>query len=42
LIEKTLVLVRVQTPQSDTKEPPTNIVERFLVMLRFGSKEKIK
>ena len=42
LTENQLILVRVQTPLSDKKEPPTNNVERFLAMLRFDSKEKIK
>jgi hypothetical protein len=30
------------TPISEKKEPPTNNVERFLAMLRFDSREKLK
>jgi hypothetical protein len=34
--------VRVLAPLLDIKEPPTSDVERFLAMLRFDSREKLK
>ena len=33
---------QVRYPLSDEKEPPTDNVERFLFMLRFDSREKLK
>jgi len=42
LIENQLILVRVLALLSDKKEPPTNNAERFLAMLRFDSREKLK
>jgi hypothetical protein len=34
--------VRVLAPLLEKKKPPTDDVERFLVMLRFDSREKLK
>jgi hypothetical protein len=34
--------VRILSPLLDKKEPPTDDVERFLAMLRFDSREKLK
>jgi hypothetical protein len=37
-----MLVVRVLAPLSDQKEPPTEDVERFLSMIRFDSREKMK